>query len=80
MAREVIPDSMVDAEIERLLQSEFYKLARAEYRLRTQRRQYMHKLRWEEKRGMKLAAEGYTLENLKAEMAKLEAAAADAEG
>lgn len=64
MKRPITPAELVDAEIERLNNSADVKLARKEQRLLNRKRQYMAQLRWLEKRGKKLAAEGWTLETL----------------
>ena len=62
-------DAEVEAEIQRLSDNEFVKLARAEQRLRYRRRQYLYQLRSFEKKGRELAASGITMENI-AEMMK----------
>lgn len=64
MAREIIPDERVDAEIERLNNSEAVKLARKEQRINYRKRQYMYQLRWYEKRGLQLMEQGVTMESL----------------
>ena len=48
----------VRAEIERLKNSENVKRARSEENARLKERKYLNQLRWLEKRGQKLAAEG----------------------
>lgn len=64
MAREVITDEMVEAEIYRLQASPHVKLARREEAIRNRRRQYMYQLRMYEKKGLALEAQGITLEEL----------------
>lgn len=57
-------DAQVEIEIERLMNSDYVKLSKAEAAIREKRRRYMYWLRSHEKRGKLLAAEGYTLDNL----------------
>lgn len=64
MARKIIPEELIDAEIERLNNSEAVKLAQKERRLMYRKRKYMADLRWLEKRGKELMAEGWTLDTL----------------
>ena len=64
MARMVLTDDQVEREIERLKNSDYVALAKAEERKRYRRRQYMYCLRSMEKRGMELAKCGYNLENI----------------
>lgn len=65
MAREdYIPDEAVDAEISRLQDSPYVRLARREEYIRNRRRQYMYQLRMYEKKGMALEANGITNEYL----------------
>lgn len=64
MAREYLTDEQVEQEIARLKSSEYVKLARAEARIRTRRRQYMYTLRWLENHGKELEAEGLSLDML----------------
>lgn len=64
MKNECMTDEQVELEIERLLSSEDVKLAKREQRIKNKRRQYMHTLRWYERRGKQLASEGITMENL----------------
>ena len=61
---EPMNDQMVEAEIARLLESPYVKLAKKEERIRNRRRQYMYSLRSMERRGMALAEAGITLEML----------------
>lgn len=58
------PDELVDAEIERLKKTEAVKLAQKEQRFLYRKRKYLADLRWLEKRGKKLMAEGWTLDTL----------------
>lgn len=60
-------------EIERLKASEFVKLAQKEIRLKNKQRKYLYQLRWMEKHGKELAAKGYTMDNVEAMLAQVEA-------
>ena len=71
---EICEDPAVEAEIAKLRNSEYVKLASKELRLRARARKHLYQLRWMEKKGMALAAEGYTLENIEARMSQLEQA------
>ena len=64
MPRKYTPDELVDAEIERLRKTEAVKLAQKEQRLLNRKRKYLADLRWLEKRGKALMAEGWTLDTL----------------
>lgn len=64
MKREFTPEELVDAEIERLNNSEAVKLARKEQRINYRKRQYMYQLRWYEKRGLELMKNGVTMDTL----------------
>lgn len=64
MARKYTPEELLDAEIERLNKSEAVKLAQKEQRLKARKRKYLADLRWLEKRGKVLMAEGWTLDTL----------------
>lgn len=66
MARKMTytPDELVDAEIERLLKSDPVKLAQKEQRLKNRKRKYLADLRWLEKRGKQLMADGWTSDTL----------------
>ena len=66
MGRERIytPEELVDAEIERLKNTEAVKLAQKERNLQMRRRKYLSDLRWLEKRGNQLMADGWTLDTL----------------
>lgn len=57
-----LTDAKVEEEIARLRESEYVALARAEERQRYRRRQYLYQLRNLEKRGRKLAEDGWTPE------------------
>lgn len=64
MSRETLTDEQVEAEIEKLHDSEYVKLAQYANRLRYRRRQYMYQLRWLEKRGKAMANNGVTWDSL----------------
>jgi hypothetical protein len=64
MARKYTPEELVDAEIERLKKSEAVKLAQKEQRLLNRKRKYLADLRWLEKRGKALMADGWTSDTL----------------
>lgn len=69
--KEFLTDKAVEAEIARLQNSPYVKLAKKEERIRNRRRQYMYSLRAYEKKGKQLEAGGITLEmleNLSAEL------------
>jgi hypothetical protein len=57
-------DEAVDAEIARLNNSEYVKLARKEKQIKNRRRQYMWTLQYMEARGKQLASKGITAENM----------------
>ena len=61
MAKEYIPDEMLDEEILRLQNSPHVKLARREENIRNRKRNYMYQLRMYEKKGKALEAQGITL-------------------
>lgn len=61
MQRKITPEELVDAEIERLKKTDAVKLAEKEQRLLYRKRKYLADLRWLEKRGKALMAEGWTL-------------------
>jgi hypothetical protein len=75
MREEWLTDEQVEAEIERLKESEYVKLDKLSQRIKNRRRQYMYSLRSMEKRGKELAAAGVTMESLKAEAQEMEAEA-----
>ena len=64
MKRKITPEELLDAEIERLKKTEAVKLAQKEQRLINRKRKYLADLRWLEKRGKVLIAEGWTLDTL----------------
>lgn len=64
MPRKITPDELVDAEIERLRKTEAVKMAEKEMRLIYRKRKYLAQLRWMEKRGKQLMADGWTLDTL----------------
>ena len=57
-------DEAVEAEIARLNESEYVKLARREKQIKNRRRQYMWSLQFMEARGKQLASAGITYENM----------------
>ena len=58
------PEEVIDAEIERLRNTEAVKLAQKEQRLINRKRKYLADLRWLEKRGKALMADGWTADTL----------------
>jgi hypothetical protein len=70
-----LTDEAVEAEIARLQQSDFVKLARKEMRLKYKRRQALYQLRNLDKRGKELAKAGITPENIEAMIVMAEAEA-----
>lgn len=65
MARRIpTPEELIDAEIERLKQTEEVKLAQKYQRLLNRKRKYMADLRWLEKQGKKLMDEGWTMDTI----------------
>lgn len=64
MSRKITPEELVDAEIERLKKSDAVKLAQKEQRIIHRKRKYLADLRWLEKRGKTLMAEGWTQDTL----------------
>ena len=58
MAKRILTDEQVEAEIKRLNQSEYVKLARKAERVKYARRQYLYVLRSLEKKGRALAENG----------------------
>ena len=66
MGRERIytPEELVDAEIERLKNTDAVKLAQKERNLQMKRRKYLADLRWLEKRGKQLMKDGWTPDTL----------------
>lgn len=64
MAREYLTDEQVAAEVERLKESDYVRLAQKEIRLKNKRRKWLYQLRWMEKRGKQLESQGITMENI----------------
>lgn len=64
IARRITPDELVDSEIERLKKSDAVKLAKKEQRYIYRKRQYLAQLKWLERRGLALMAEGWTADTL----------------
>jgi hypothetical protein len=64
MAKVYLTDEQVEAEIEKLKNSDFVKLAKKEEQIRYRRRQYLYGLRQYEKKGKELAKSGITIEML----------------
>ena len=62
--RRPTPEELIDAEIERLKKTDEVKLAQKYQRLMNRKRKYMADLRWLEKRGKQLMAEGWTIETI----------------
>lgn len=71
-ANRSLNDEAVEAEIARLQNSPYVKLAKREERIRYRRRQYMYTLRMYEKKGRQLEAAGITMESLEALAAETE--------
>lgn len=61
-------DEQVEAEIARLKESEFVKLARREQQIKYRRKQQMWSMQYLETRGKQLASEGITPENMEASL------------
>lgn len=64
MPRKYTPDELIDSEITRLRNTEAVKMAEKEMRLIYRKRKYLAQLRWMEKRGKQLMADGWTLDTL----------------
>ena len=62
--RRPTPEELIDAEIERLKQTDEVKLAQKYQRLMNRKRKYMADLRWLEKRDKQLMAEGWTIDTI----------------
>lgn len=62
--RRPTPEELIDAEIERLKQTDEVKIAQKYQRLVNRKRKYMADLRWLEKRGKQLMAEGWTIDTI----------------
>lgn len=71
----ILTEETFKAEVERLRASDNVKLAQKEIRLKNRRKKYLYQLRWLEKRGLQLAAQGYTQDNMEALLAQVEAEA-----
>lgn len=72
MKHEKLTDAQVEAEIKRLNNSQYVKLAQKEIRLKYKRRLHLYNLRSLEKRGKQLAEEGATLDSLENLIAELD--------
>ena len=74
MSRNVVLHTMeeIEQEIERLQKSEHVRLYKKHVRLMNKRRAYMNQLRWEERKGKELAANGLTLENVEDRLSEQE--------
>ena len=59
-----LSDEEVEAEISRLKDSPYVKLAKKEERIRYRRRQYMYTLRMYEKKGIQMSEAGITFSSL----------------
>jgi hypothetical protein len=64
MPRKITPDELIDSEIARLRNTDAVKLAQKEQRLLNRKRIYLSQLKWLEKRGKQLMADGWTLDTL----------------
>lgn len=64
MAKDILTDEQVEIEIDRLQHSKHVKLAQKEINIKLKRRKYMYTLRYLEKHGKELAADGITMENI----------------
>lgn len=62
--RRPTPEELIDAEIERLKQTDEVKIAQKYQRLVNRKRKYMADLRWLEKRGKQLMDEGWTIDTI----------------
>lgn len=62
--RKPTPEDLIDAEIERLKKTDEVKLAQKYQRLMNRKRKYMADLRWLEKRGKQLMADGWTIDTI----------------
>lgn len=66
MAKNLMTEEDVELEIERLQKSEAVRLAQKEWRWKNRRRSYMNTLRWYERRGLELMAQGVSEEDFAA--------------
>lgn len=64
MPRNITPEEVIDAEIARLKNTDAVKLAQKEQRLIARKKKWLYQLRWLEKRGKKLMADGWTMDTL----------------
>lgn len=64
MPRNITPEEVIDAEIARLKNTDAVKLAQKEQRLLARKKKWLYQLRWLEKRGKKLMADGWTMDTL----------------
>ena len=71
MAKDLMTDDQVLQEIERLKNNSHVKLAQKEIRLKYKQRKWLYQLRYLEKRGKQLEANGMTLENIEREIAAI---------
>lgn len=71
MAKDFLTDEQVVEEVERLKESDYVHLAQKEIRLKYKQRKWLYQLRYLEKRGKQLAAEGMTMENIEALLAAI---------
>lgn len=74
MANKILTDAEVEREIEKLIGSKYIKLARKEECLKRKRRNYLNTLKWYDRRGRELAAQGMTVENIESMIAETEKA------
>lgn len=65
MAKDFLTDEEVELEIARLMESDAVRLAKKEKQWKYKRRQCLYTLRWYEKRGKELMAQGITEEDFK---------------
>lgn len=73
MAREIMTDDQVAQEIKRLRATKGVKMYEADQRLKNKQRKYMYRLRWMERRGLELLAQGETLASLEGRCSELDA-------
>lgn len=62
----------IEEEIQRLRESDHVRLYEKHVRLMNKRRTYMNQLRWEERKGMELAASGLTLDNIEEMLSEMD--------
>lgn len=63
MAKDFLTDEEVELEIERIRSTEAYKVAMAEKKLKYKRRQQMYTMRYYERHGLELMAQGKTVDD-----------------